>query len=270
MDILKLGREKNSQNDVKSLQRKLRDAHFSPGEIDGDFGPATHAAVINFQKSQGLLPDGIVGPKTAHALGLVDEIFIHSSLPQFTTTTVSYMFPNTQVDNIKQNLPFVLDGLVAQELTDKPMVLMALSTIRAETEGFEPISEGLSKYNTSPGGHPFDLYDYRSDIGNKRKGHGAKYKGRGFIQLTGRFNYERYGQKIGLGKKLLQKPELANEPENAASLLAVFLKDKEQRIKNALLLNNLAEARRLVNGGSHGLNRFSETYKIGNDLIIDE
>jgi len=32
----------------------------------------------------------------------------------------------------------------------------------------------------------------------------------------------------------------------------------------------LAEARRLVNGGSHGLTRFSETYKIGNDLIIDE
>lgn len=70
------------------------------------------------------------------------------------------------------------------------MVLMALSTIRAETEGFEPINEGLSKYNTSPGGHPFDLYDYRSDISNKRKDHGAKYKGRGLIQLTGRFNYE--------------------------------------------------------------------------------
>ena len=36
------------------------------------------------------------------------------------------------------------------------MVLMALATIRAETESFEPISEGKSKFNTSPGGRPFD------------------------------------------------------------------------------------------------------------------
>jgi len=269
MDTLRKGGDKNTPENVKKLQRKLRDTHFSPGAIDGDFGPATHAAVINFQKARGLLPDGIVGPKTAFALGLIDEPIIHSSLPQFTVVTVSYMFPDTQVDNIKQNLPFVLDGLVTKELTEKSMVLMALSTIRAETESFRPISEYRSKYNTSPGGHPFDLYDYRSDLGNGRKGHGEKYKGRGFIQLTGRFNYERYGQKIGLGKKLLKQPDLANDPEHAADLLAVFLKDKEQAIKNALLLDNLAEARRLVNGGSHGLNRFAETYAIRDDLVLD-
>lgn len=43
MNILKLKKEKNSQNDVKSLQRKMRDAHFNPGEIDGINGPINHS-----------------------------------------------------------------------------------------------------------------------------------------------------------------------------------------------------------------------------------
>ena len=255
-------------DEVKRLQRKLRAEHFNPGKIDGDFGPATEAAVINFQKSRKLLADGIVGPRTAYALGLVKRRIINSVLPSVTVTAVSYMFPNTQVDNIKTNLPYALDGLVDYKLIEKPMVLMALATIRAETESFRPISEYKSKYNTSPGGHPFDLYDFRRDLGNNRKGHGAKYKGRGFIQLTGRFNYKRYGKKIGLNTRLLRNPDLANDPEIASQLLSVFLKDKERAIKEALLDDNLAAARKLVNGGSHGLGRFEETFIIGEELIF--
>lgn len=263
---------KSSENEletVKDLQRLLKKARFNPGLIDGVFGPATHAAVISFQKSNGLIADGIVGPRTAFALGLVESEFINNVLPEFTTTRVSTMFPNTQVDNIKENLPFVLDSLVSCSLTEKPMVLMALSTIRAETESFLPISEYRSKFNTSPGGHPFDLYDYRSDLGNNRKGHGEKFKGRGFIQLTGRYNYEFFGKEIGVGSRLLRNPDLANEPNIAADLLSSFLKKKETAIKNALLLNNFAEARRLVNGGSHGLQRFIETYSVGDELVPD-
>jgi len=267
MEVLR--RDSEHHELVKKLQRKLRDARFSPGAIDGDFGPATEAAVIGFQKSKGLLPDGVVGPKTAFALGLVDAVIINSTIPGVTTSVVSRMFPNTQVDNIKSNLPFVLQSLEDNALTDKPMVLMALASIRAETESFRPISEYKSKFNTSPGGHAFDLYDYRQDLGNSRKGHGAKFKGRGFILLTGRFNYKKFGKAIGLGEKLLRKPELANEPTHAAQLLAVFLKDKETRIKQALLDQNLRLARKLVNGGSHGLARFVETYQIGDDILRD-
>jgi len=60
-----------------------------------------------------------------------------------------------------------LKALQDAGLADKDMVLMGLATIRAETAGFEPISEGKSIFNTSPGGHPFNLYDNRKDLGNR-------------------------------------------------------------------------------------------------------
>jgi putative chitinase len=252
---------------VANLQARLKKVGFNPGRIDGDFGPATKAALIGFQKSAGLLADGIAGPRTLGALALVANDNLPSVIPGVTVTLVSKMFPVTPVDNIRDNLPYVLKGLVERALGDKPMVLMALATIRAETESFQPVQEGLSKFNSSPGGHPFDLYDFRSDLGNQGKGDGAKYCGRGYVQLTGRFNYQKYGAAVGMSNKLASDPELASDPAVAGKLLAAFLKDKERTIKEALIIDDLRLARRLVNGGSHGLDRFSEAFHIGDALI---
>jgi peptidoglycan L-alanyl-D-glutamate endopeptidase CwlK len=157
--------------------------------------------------------------------------------------------------------------MVEHALVDKPMVLMALATIRAETEGFEPISESQSRFNTSPDGHPFDLYDHRRDLGNIRPCDGEMFKGRGFIQLTGRANYQRYSAALGLGRQLVDRPDLANDPAIAAQLLSIFLKAKERAIKEALLEKDLKLARKLVNGGSHGLERFTEAFTIGETLL---
>jgi len=55
---------------VREIQRKLREKGFNPGAVDGDFGPATHAAVVSFQASRRLVIDGEVGPATARALGV--------------------------------------------------------------------------------------------------------------------------------------------------------------------------------------------------------
>lgn len=55
---------------VRMIQEKLRMAGFDPGEIDGDFGPHTQAAVLAFQLSHGLVADGEVGPQTEQALGI--------------------------------------------------------------------------------------------------------------------------------------------------------------------------------------------------------
>ena len=143
-----------------------------------------------------LAADGIVGPNTAITLGLGLIPSIPSAVAGVTVRVVSLMFPVTPIGNIKANLPLVLDALIAAELPDRAMVLMALGTIRAETESFVPISEGQSRFNTSPSGHPFDLYDHRRDLGNTGRPDGANFRGRGFVQLTGRANYTRYAGEI--------------------------------------------------------------------------
>lgn len=255
---------------VKRLQRALKKKGFEPGKIDGDFGGGTEAALIAFQWSEGLLADGIAGPRSLAALGLDTPSDIWPDvLPGVTVQVVSQMFPFTPVSNIRENLPPVCSALKAASLTEKPMVLMALATIRAETESFMPVAEGRSRFNTSPRGHDFDLYDNRRDLGNQGAPDGERFRGRGYIQLTGRFNYGRYGAILGLGDGLLQTPERASDPAVAGQLLAVFLKDKERDIKQALLEGDLRHARRLVNGGSHGLDRFSDAYRRGDALVAE-
>jgi peptidoglycan L-alanyl-D-glutamate endopeptidase CwlK len=149
------------------------------------------------------------------------------------------------------------------KLGDKDMVLMALATIRAETGNFTPLSEYRSKFNTSPGGHAFNLYDNRKDLGNTGRPDGERYRGRGYVQLTGRTNYQVHGNDIGLNNQLVEQPQLANDPTIAAKLLASFLKSKEVQIRAALRVGDLKTARRLVNGGSHGLDAFSRAFKTG-------
>lgn len=257
----------SSGSKVIELQKTLKSKGFNTGLIDGNFGPGTEAAVIAFQKSQRLLADGIVGVQTFRALGISEGTRRFSDL--FTVDFVSQMFPDAPLSNIKKFLPPVLDALNQQRLGDKDMILMALATIRAETAGFEPINEFKSRFNTSPNGRHFDLYDFRNDLGNGAVGDGAKYKGRGFIQLTGRANYQKIGQAIGLGNRLINEPQLANEPNIAARILARFLKNKEKQIREALKRSpkDLVTARKAVNGGTHGLDRFKTAFQIGADKL---
>jgi predicted chitinase len=58
-------------------------------------------------------------------------------------------------------------------------------------------------------------------MGNKDDGDGYKYRGRGFIQITGKNNYDTFGKIIG--ENLVQNPDKANDPYSAAKLAAAFI-----------------------------------------------
>ena len=282
MPVLQKG---SSGPEVLTLQNTLQQLGFDPHGVDGVYGLGTQAAVIAFQKSKGLTPDGVCGPSTMAALqssaavagaDVSGATTTASTSPAGATTLpacnptvsqVAKMFPGVPVKNIETNLPFVLAAMNDAALGDKDMVLMALATIRAETGNFTPLSEFQSKFNTAPGGPPFGLYDNRKDLGNQGPPDGSSFKGRGYIQLTGRSNYQVHGAAIGLGNQLITNPALANQPDIAAKLLASFLKSKEAKIRTALKNNDLKTARRLVNGGSHGLDQFTQAFNIGRSAI---
>ena len=174
------------------------------------------------------------------------------------------VFPFTPLSHLQANLPDILQ-VAAATRADRVMFLMALATVRAETESFVPCAEQVSRFNTSSEGTPFDLYDRRADLGNQGPPDGERYRGRGYVQLTGRFNYNLFGPRISLD--LITSPELAVESYPAARLLFTFLSAKHEPLHKAVAEGNLAQARRLVNGGSHGLDRFSEAYRIANSLL---
>lgn len=247
--------------EVAALRRALTellgpDADDFPGLARGEgFDAKVEAAVRRWQAGVGLVADGLVGPRALALLGLAPQAKALLPLHE-----VAALFPATKLANIERYWPYVDAALQALGLNDRPLVLAALATLRAETEGFLPIAEAPSPFNTLPGQPPFSAYEGRASLGNEQPGDGPRFKGRGFVQLTGRANYARFGETLGID--LLDEPERANAPEVAALLLALFLKSVAPRLRKALAARDFAAARKCVNGGSHGLARFESVFKL--------
>jgi predicted chitinase len=92
------------------------------------------------------------------------------------------------------------------------------------------------------------MYEGRPDLGNTRPGDGARYHGRGYIQLTGRANYEAYSRRLHL--PLEERPDMALRPDVGARVLVDYF---EQRgIDDDAREARWREVRRKVNGGLNG------------------
>lgn len=90
---------------------------------------------------------------------------------------------------------------------------------------------------------------YANMLGNKDQFDGYKYSGKGYIQLTGKENYEAAGKALGLD--LVNNPDLAKDPANAAKIALWFWKTRGigEAIKNAGSFNDkLIAARKKING----------------------
>lgn len=119
----------------------------------------------------------------------------------------------------------------------------ALATVRVECgKGFLPIQELSTGVQ----------YEGRKDLGNINVGDGPKYKGRGYIQITGRYNYTLYGKKLGVD--LVNHPELALDPLVASKILVQYFRD--HGIDIACNAQNWPLVRRKVNGATNGLSLF--------------
>lgn len=150
---------------VRTLQTKLKNWGYYRGAIDGIYGSGTKAAVIKFQKKNGLTADGIVGAKTAAALGMKlsasSDVYLLAKLVygeargepytgQVAVAAVvlnrvkSSKFPNTIAGVIYQSGAFtaVSDGQINLEPNST-----AYSAARDAMNGWDPTSGCLYYYN---------------------------------------------------------------------------------------------------------------------------
>lgn len=94
-------------------------------------------------------------------------------------------------------------------------------------------------------------------LGNKKPGDGARYHGRGYIQITGRDNYRMAGEYLGL--PLEQHPELAAKPDVAAKIAVWYWKT---RVKpNVANFNDTTQVTKLINPALRGLKDRFENFK---------
>lgn len=95
------------------------------------------------------------------------------------------------------------------------------------------------------------VYANRLGNGNEASGDGARFIGRGFIQLTGKDNYNETSQALFGDDRLLRHPELMEEPEHAA--MAAGLYWNKRRLHVHAIRDDIEAVTRGINGGLIGL-----------------
>ncbi len=131
-------------------------------------------------------------------------------------------------------------------IADRKTQIATIATVATEVGSFKPVNEagGLTYYTKN--------YEGRKDLGNTEPGDGAKYHGRGFIQLTGRANYRKYGQMLDV--PLEDDPETALDAEISARVLALYFRTRS--IPSHADRDNWKAVRKQVNGGLNGWTKF--------------
>ena len=278
--LLKLGSE---GEDVKKLQTKLG--------VDpiGKFGPKTEAAVKAWQSEHGLTADGIVGDKTWSVIMGVSESV--SAPTVITEPAPVASIGGLKLEKLKGHIP---DAVIAQipdtaakfQINTPLRLAHFLAQCGHESGGFRLTKENLNysakglngtfkKYfPTLESAQPYErkpekiankVYGGRMGNGPESSGDGAKFCGRGYIQLTGKDNYTAFGKSIN--------EDICSAPEKVASSYALlsaawfFSKNGLHKIADEGSSDAVVtKITKRVNGGTIGLpdriKHFKEYYSL--------
>lgn len=216
-----------------------------PVRVDGLWGDLSSAGYARFAKAFGF-PIASITSEVAKSLIECKEIPGFDRQHEAVLPELAVLIMNCTLQEATTNLPYVTKSLATRHILDRLTLIAVLGTIKIETSGFAPIPEyGDDNYF-------YDSYENRDDLGNIQPGDGILYKGRGFVQITGRANYEYYGQKLELN--LIENPDLALQAEIASEILAEYFVDRQ--ISQAANAHDWEQVRRLVNGGLNGWDEF--------------
>jgi putative chitinase len=243
MSVLKQG---SSGPDVTALQTKLQELGFDPNGVDGNFGPGTKTALIAFQQGKGLTPDGIAGPATMAALQLDDG-------PSNTGTSNAVAAPSGAVANsgalnlagLNGHIPAAVIEQIPETagkfgITTNLRLAHFLAQCALESQVFTATEENLryradrllqvfpkyfrgvdtAPYANNPQKIANRVYANRMGNGDEASGDGYKFRGRGYIQLTGKSNYTSFTQFIG--EDCVANPDLVKTKHPLASAAFFF------------------------------------------------
>lgn len=223
---------------TQQIQVRLLALGLLSSAADGHYGPRTAAALSAFCAAFNL-PTESVTPEVAK------QLIQCRKMPGICAAHVVSIL-GCPIADAQTYLPEVVAALKFYKIWRRPTAIATIATIGVETGGFRPICEyGGDRYFT-------EQYEARDDLGNFCPGDGPLFKGRGFVQITGRANYRRYGEKLGVD--LENKPDLALEPKVSAQVLALYFYDR--KVDVAAAAGDWIKVRRLVNGGTNGLDEF--------------
>jgi len=165
--------------------------------------------------------------------------------PAQTQRTIATV-PEQGKKSATNTVPLIEKALQEAGIYNKKVLAYALATTQHETaNSMAPVNEGHfndEKYGYEPG------FTGRSEARKRKYGGGEDYYGRGFIQITGKSNYAIMSKKVGVD--LVKNPELANDPEIASKILAIYMRDRG----TAKLINEgkIIEARKTINNDNKG------------------
>ena len=271
--LLKVG---STGEDVKKLQTKLGLT------ADGSFGPKTETVVKEWQTKNGLTADGIVGDGTWSKMFGTTQVVKEDVV----ITPVAGL----NVEKLKGHIP---DNVIAQiaetakkfNITTNLRLAHFLSQCGHESGGFKAVSENLNysadglkrtfgkyfpgnlaeSYAKQPEKIASRVYADRMSNGDEASKEGFKFRGRGYIQLTGKGNYTSFTKFIG--EDCVANPDLVATKYPLASAAFFFDSNKLWSIcdKGADDATVTAVTKR-VNGGTIGLadriKHFKEYYNL--------
>lgn len=274
--ILKLG---STGEQVTKLQELLG------VDAIGKFGPKTEAAVKGWQSAHGLTPDGIVGDDTwAKMFAPKQEVaapVVQPSAPStdFKLYSLKGHVPQAVIDAIP-------DTAAKFGITTPLRLAHFLAQCGHESGGFRAVQENLNygakgllnifkkyfktiaqatAYERKPEKIANLVYANRMGNGNEASGEGWKYRGRGYIQLTGKENYKAFDATVP--EDITSNPDLVATKYALASAGFFFKKNNLWSVCDKGSSPDVVTlVTKRVNGGTIGLadrqKHFKEYYNL--------